>query len=233
MPAMARFVAHPLAAGLLLAAPYAAIMSTVAAFLLMISSSLVRDIYQRSINPNASPRLMRFLSYAVTATVGVVVVIGALNPPQFLQYIIVFTGSGQGCSFLIPMFVTLYWARATRAGVMAGMLGGFLTVFGLYVLGWTDSTCQACLRDHQGAAAVAEANHQPPPEHPVVAEAVDRAMLWFPGWGVERHDAFAPLYPWGLDPLFWGLIASLVLSVGVSLRTRPDPAQVEKYFPAG
>src|SRR5207245_8268122 len=69
MPAMVRHVAHPLVAGLLLAAPYAAIMSTVAAFLLMISSSLVRDIYQRTINPNASPRALKTSSYVITAVI--------------------------------------------------------------------------------------------------------------------------------------------------------------------
>lgn len=37
--------------GLLVAAPFAAVMSTVDSFLLMISSALVRDVYQRNINP--------------------------------------------------------------------------------------------------------------------------------------------------------------------------------------
>jgi Na+/pantothenate symporter len=167
MPAMARHVTSnlklggwrigPFCAGLLLAAPYAAIMSTVAAFLLLISSSLVRDIYQRTINPNVSQRTIRRCSYLVTALVGLVVMIGALNPPQFLQYVIVFTGSGQGCSFLVPMALTLYWRRATRAGVMAAMLGGGLTVFGLYALGWIDSARQAHASPTAGGGAVARA----------------------------------------------------------------------------
>jgi SSS family solute:Na+ symporter/sodium/pantothenate symporter len=141
MPAMARFVARPYSpflAGFLLAAPYAAIMSTVAAFLLMISSSLVRDLYQRTISPGAAERTLRLASYAATALVGLVVVIGALNPPTFLQYVIVFTGTGQSCSFLFPVLLTLYWRRTTRQGALAGLLGGGLTVFALYVLGWID-----------------------------------------------------------------------------------------------
>lgn len=168
MPAMARHVTSglmfgnwrigPFCAGLLLAAPYAAIMSTVAAFLLLISSSLVRDIYQRTINPHVSQRTIRRYTYLVTGFVGFVVMIGALNPPQFLQYVIVFTGSGQGCSFLIPMALALYWRRATRAGVLAAMLGGGLTVFGLYALGWIDSARQAAAQRDARAdvAAVAD-----------------------------------------------------------------------------
>jgi SSS family transporter len=54
MPFMIRQLASPIStvlAGILLAAPYAAIMSTVAAYLLIVSSSLVRDIYQRMLRP--------------------------------------------------------------------------------------------------------------------------------------------------------------------------------------
>ena len=138
MPEMARRLApHPIVAGLLLASPYAAVMSAVAAFLLMISSSLVRDIYQRSINPKVSAKTMKAVSYLVTTLVGVGVMIAALKPPDFLQYLIVFTGTGQSCSFLFPMLCCLYWKRATKRGVLAGMLGGGLTVLALYLIGWT------------------------------------------------------------------------------------------------
>ena len=75
MPAMALKVAPPLIAGMLLAAPYAAIMSSVAAFLLMISSSLVRDIYQRTINPEVTPRVLKAASYFATALVGMCVLV--------------------------------------------------------------------------------------------------------------------------------------------------------------
>jgi Na+/proline symporter len=219
-----------LVSGLLLAAPYAAIMSTVAAFLLMISSSLVRDLYQRTINPDVSPRTMKVISYGVTALVGVVVMLGALNPPGFLQYIIVFTGTGQGCSFLVPMFLGLYWRRATRAGVIAAMLGGFLVVLGLYALGWIDSRCQAAIAEYERKVETAQARNEPAPEPPALARALDDGLRWFPGWGEKRPDRFAPLYAGGLDPLVWGFLASLALGVGVSLMTKPDPELVKKYF---
>src|SRR5262249_12128952 len=193
-------VAHPLVAGLLLAAPYAAIMSTVAAFLLMISSSLVRDLYQRTINPNVSPRAIKVASYLVTGLVGVVVMIGALNPPGFLQYIIVFTGTGQGCSFLVPMFLALYWRQATRQGMLAGMLGGFAVVLALYALGWTDSRCQAALAEYDKAKAAISQN-EPMPERPTLAQTLNDALGWLPGWGEKRPDKFAPLYAGGCDPL--------------------------------
>jgi SSS family solute:Na+ symporter/sodium/pantothenate symporter len=139
MPTMALAVTQdwPLLGGLILAAPYAAAMSAVAGFLLLMSSSLVRDIYQRNINPEVSARTVRWVSYGTTAVVGVIVTIGALRPPRFLQYIIVFTGAGMGCTFLAATVLALYWRGATRAGALASLVGGFASVLILYVLGWS------------------------------------------------------------------------------------------------
>jgi Na+/proline symporter len=228
MPEMVRHLADPVWAGLLLAAPYAAIMSTVAAFLLMISSSVVRDLYQRTINPKVSDRTVKRLSYLATALVGVLVTVLALNPPGFLQYVIVFTGTGLGCSFLVPVALALYWRRTTRQGALAGMLGGFVTVVGLYAAGWIDSAAQARVREHE--AALERAPHSAP-ERPEAAYWMKENLSWIPGWGEKRHDPFNPLFLGGVDTLVWGLLVSLVLCVGVSWCTRPDPRLAEKYFP--
>jgi sodium/pantothenate symporter len=138
MPAMAVRLTEdwPALGGVILAAPYAAAMSAVAGFLLLMSSSLVRDLYQRNLNPNVTERQVKWVSYATTAVVGILVTLLSLRPPQFLQYLILFTGAGMGCTFLAPTVLGLYWRRATRAGALAGLVSGFATVVGLYVLGW-------------------------------------------------------------------------------------------------
>src|SRR5207237_2232113 len=93
MPAMALAFTRewPLVGGLILAAPYAAAMSAVAGFLLLLSSSLVRDSYQRNLNPDISPRQVRRITYLTTAIVGIIVTLAALWPPDFLHYLILFT----------------------------------------------------------------------------------------------------------------------------------------------
>jgi sodium/pantothenate symporter len=223
MPAMALRVAPPLIAGLLLAAPYAAIMSSVAAFLLMISSSLVRDIYQRTINPEVTPRVLKAASYMATALVGVCVLIGALHPPDFLQYIIVFTSTGLACAFLIPMLMLLYWRRATGPGVMAAMLGGLLTVMLLYIMGWTDTLTQDALARYQASGGGSP---------PVVSQWLQDHLRVLPGWGGSRPTALAPLYLLGVDTLVWGFLVSGLLGIGVSLCTRAEPTLTERYFPS-
>lgn len=139
MPAMAVYLTENAGigwlAGLLIAAPFAAVMSTVDSFLLMISSALVRDIYQRNINPEAEDKIIKRLSFSFTLLVGLVAMIGAINPPQFLQDIIVYVGSGLAACFLAPMVFALYWPRSNVQGCAAGMLAGFGAHLSMYVAG--------------------------------------------------------------------------------------------------
>ena len=123
-------------AGLLIAAPFAAVMSTVDSFLLMISSALVRDIYQRNMNPNATEDKIKKLSYFFTLVVGLGALVGAMYRPEFLQDIIVYTGSGLAAAFLAPVVYALYWPRANHQGCIAAMLGGFGTHLAMYCVGF-------------------------------------------------------------------------------------------------
>jgi len=132
MPMLATRVAPAWLAGILIAAPFAAVMSTVDSFLLLISSAVVRDIFQRGFRPQVSDRFVKRLSYATTAVSGVIVMIMALNPPRFLQDFIVMTGACFASTFLAPIFLGLYWKRTTTVGAWLSMSGGFLTVVLLF-----------------------------------------------------------------------------------------------------
>jgi len=139
MPEIAVYLTNNIGAawlgGLLIAAPFAAVMSTVDSFLLMISSALVRDIYQRNMNPEAQEKTIKYLSYLSTMLVGSIAMVVAINPPDFLQDIIVYVGSGLAACFLAPVVFLLYWPRATETGCIAGMMSGFGAHFGMYLTG--------------------------------------------------------------------------------------------------
>ena len=140
MPEMASAISFaiemPWLAGLLVAAPFAAVMSTLDSFLLMISSAVVRDVYQRQINPNASEKSIKRLTYLDTLSVGTAAMIAAINPPQFLQDIIIFTGTGLSTAFLAPVALLLYWPRMNHYGGIAGMLAGVGLHTCCYVAGY-------------------------------------------------------------------------------------------------
>jgi len=126
----------PWLAGLLVAAPFAAAMSTVDSFMLMISSSVVRDIYQRNFSPTISEKRIKRISYFCMILIGLIVTVGAVNPPRFMQYLIVFTGGGLSVSFLVPVAMALYGPRTTGVGAAAAMISGFMVYLGLYIAGY-------------------------------------------------------------------------------------------------
>jgi Na+/pantothenate symporter len=130
MPAMAGVLTEnagvPWLKGILLAAPFAAVMSTVDSFLLVIASCAVRDIYQRTINPQASERTVRILSRVTVVSVGALALYVTIYPPQYLQDVIVYVGSGLACCFLFPVLAAVYFPRANVQGCSAGMAIGFL-----------------------------------------------------------------------------------------------------------
>ncbi|CAN5764735.1 hypothetical protein BH23PLA1_BH23PLA1_06820 [soil metagenome] len=132
MPELAKRVAPWWLAGILIAAPFAAVMSTVDSFLLLISSAIVRDVYQRFINPDVSERTVKRASYATTALAGLLVMFMAFNPPRYLQDFIVLTGGGFAATFLAPIFLGLYWKRMTRDGAWLAMTGGFAATLYLF-----------------------------------------------------------------------------------------------------
>jgi sodium/pantothenate symporter len=228
MPVMALRVTEdmPLVGGLILAAPYAAAMSAVAGFLLLMSSSLVRDIYQRNINPDISAGTVKKISYGTTAVVGIIVTFAAFHPPHFLQYLIIFTGAGMACTFLAPTVFALYWKRATRAGALAGLVSGFSTVAILYVLGWMGvgkpTVWPTLSTSTVGLLAT------PSGSGPILAVSTlypNRTNLG------PAAEPFAPLYLFNLDPVLHGLAVSFALGIIVSLFTQPLPKEhVDRYF---
>ena len=128
----------PWLAGILVAAPFAAVMSTMDSFLLMISSSFVRDIYQRKY-PDASEARIKKVTYITTIVVGGAAMLAAINPPRFLQDLIVFTGGGLSTTFLAPVFLSLYWKRINSTGALAGMITGFVFHGLSYGIGYLQS----------------------------------------------------------------------------------------------
>lgn len=122
-------------AGLILAAPFGAIMATVSSYLVVISSGLVRDIYQRFIEPNASEARLRWLSHAAMVLVGAIAVAANIKPVSYLQAVVVFSSTGTACTFLIPALMAAFWRRASVGGVLAAMVSGAGMALGLYLIG--------------------------------------------------------------------------------------------------
>lgn len=121
--------------GLILAAPFGAIMATVSCYLLVIASGLVRDVYQRFVNPQATEHDLRRLTYIVMIVVGAIAVGLNIFPVKHLQTFVVISSGCSASSFLMPTLMMCYWRRATAAGTIAAMLAGAAASSALSLIG--------------------------------------------------------------------------------------------------
>ncbi|ASK64360.1 sodium:proline symporter [Virgibacillus phasianinus] len=127
---------HPVVAGLIFAAVMAAIMSTSEAFLLVASSSIVRDIYQQIYKKGEKiPQKKELaLSRWITLSVIVLTFLLSINPPDLVGWL----GNASWGIFvasLVPVLsIGIYWKRATRIAAIWSSALGFVFSIGLYIL---------------------------------------------------------------------------------------------------
>jgi len=117
----------PLISGLLLIVVLSAIMSTVDSLLLLSSSAIVRDTMQKIFGSDKSDRQLATYGKFVTVIIGVIGVAFAVPEAQFIFWFVLFAWSGLGAAFGPALLGLLYYKKITREGIIAGMLGGFLT----------------------------------------------------------------------------------------------------------
>jgi SSS family solute:Na+ symporter/sodium/proline symporter len=120
---------------LLLAAACAVVISTGMNYLLSSSSNVMRDIYQKSIRPDADPAKMVALQKVFIAAMGLVAFLMIFVPTvlkwqiSVLQYAY-FAYTLYGVAVTPALFAALTWKRATWQGGITSIVGGTVaTVF--------------------------------------------------------------------------------------------------------
>lgn len=124
MPTLTLKVLPPVLAGLVLAAPMAAIMSTVDSLLILVSSTVVKDIYLNYLKPDATEKQVKTTSFWVTTVLGVSVVLFALSPPDFIIWLNLFAFGGLESVFIWPVVLGLYWKKGNKYGAVCSMVVG-------------------------------------------------------------------------------------------------------------
>ncbi len=130
IPALMVKVLPPIVAGIFLAAPMSAIMSTIDAQLIQSSSIFVKDLYL-SAKPEAAKnqkKISRFSSL-ITLLLSALLVIAALNPPDMIIWLNLFAFGGLEAAFLWVIILGLYWEKANAYGAIASMITGL----GIYI----------------------------------------------------------------------------------------------------
>jgi sodium/proline symporter len=111
----------------------AAIMSTVDSLLILASSAVVRDVVQKVFSPKLSDRQFSMLGKFTTVVIGAGALALALPEVRVVFWFVLFAWSGLASAFAPVVLCSIFWAGTTRAGAIAGMIGGFLTAV-LWVL---------------------------------------------------------------------------------------------------
>ncbi|AHF75590.1 Sodium/panthothenate symporter [Sodalis praecaptivus] len=115
----------PLLAGIFLAAPLAAIMSTINAQLLQSSATIIKDLYL-SLQPKqaTNERRLKRISSLVTLVLGLLLLLAAWRPPEMIIWLNLLAFGGMEAVFLWPLVLGLYWERANAAGALSSMITG-------------------------------------------------------------------------------------------------------------
>lgn len=133
VPTLTVRLMSPFWAGIFIAGPLAAIMSTVDSMLIMCSAAIVKDLYFHYIVKNdesrLSPKKVRGMSLVVTAVVGVLIFFAAMKPPSLLVWINLFAFGGLEAVFFCPTLFGLYWKRANSTGAILSMICGAAAFF--------------------------------------------------------------------------------------------------------
>lgn len=125
IPTLMVKVLPPLAAGIFLAAPMAAIMSNVNAHLLQASATIIKDLWlnARPEQIHNEQRLKR-ISMAITLILGVFMMLAAWHPPEMIIWLNLLAFGGLEAVFLWPLVLGLYWERANAMGALSSMFTG-------------------------------------------------------------------------------------------------------------
>jgi Na+/proline symporter len=120
---------------LLLAAAVAVVISTGMNYLLSPTTNIMRDIYQRFINPNASQKSMVIIQKVMIISLGLIAFYVATNLTSVLE-MSYFAYTIYGVSITPAVIAALSWKRATRLGGLASIIGGALITIFLKLAGY-------------------------------------------------------------------------------------------------
>ncbi|WP_127960021.1 sodium/pantothenate symporter [Serratia microhaemolytica] len=137
IPSLMITVLPPYAAGIFLAAPMAAIMSTINAQLLQSSATIVKDLYL-GVRPQQmqNEKLIKRGSSLTTLILGLLVLLAAWRPPEMIIWLNLLAFGGLEAVFLWPLVLGLYWQRANAQGALSSMIIGALCYTVLASFNW-------------------------------------------------------------------------------------------------
>ena len=117
----------PLLAGMAIIGPLAASISTVSSLLIAASSSIIKDVYQHSLERRSlkvDQKKIGRLSTIATAIIGLTCILVAIKPPTVIVWVNMFAFGGLQTSFFWVFLLGFFWRKANLTGALMAMVGG-------------------------------------------------------------------------------------------------------------
>lgn len=110
-----------------------AIMSTIDSLLILASSAVTRDFYQKIFKPKLRSEDLTNVSRTVTvimavAALGIAILLYNLYPERRIFWVMIFGWSGIAATFCPVIILTLFWKGYSEKGAIASMVTGFVSV---------------------------------------------------------------------------------------------------------
>lgn len=118
--------------GLVAAGGMAAALSTAAGLLLVISTSVSRDLF-RTFSPNMSEKKELRIARLSAATAVVIAGYFGVNPPGFVAEVVAFAFGLAAASFFPVIIMGIFSTRMNKEGAIAGMISGLVFTMGYIV----------------------------------------------------------------------------------------------------
>ncbi len=138
MPSLIVELLSPVWAGVFIAGPLAAIMSTVDSMLLLVCAAIIKDLYIHYRLKGDASRItlvsLKQASLVCTIVIGLMVFLAAIEPPDLLVWINLFAFGGLEAVFLCPIVLGLYWEKANATGAIASIIFGVSTFIALTIM---------------------------------------------------------------------------------------------------
>ncbi|MFT5284618.1 MAG: SSS family solute:Na+ symporter [Planctomycetota bacterium] len=116
----------PLLGAMMVGTVVAIVVSTADSYLLSPATSLVRDVYQRFMRPDASEKNIVKTSRIVVLLLGLVALALAFTSDEFFG-VALFAYTIYGAGITPALFAAFFWKRATGAGALSSMITGVAT----------------------------------------------------------------------------------------------------------
>ena len=114
----------PWIGGIMLAAILAAIMSTIDSQLLVCSSALTEDFYQKIIKKDASQEKLVYIGRLCVVIISVIALMLALNPDNTVLGLVAYAWGGLGAAFGPLVLYALFSKKTSWQSALSGMVAG-------------------------------------------------------------------------------------------------------------